>query len=254
MPRHTRLHRRNGTYYLPAAVPEELRPAYGKAEVWKSLRTKDPQEANRLVKIERLKVDQEFEALRKRLAVPAVDISESEAERLAALHVHDWIEEDEEARMEGLSERDYRKYAEALDIVEAGNGYALARGDISVIEFEIDEVLDRHGLNIPKGSPGYRRLGFALLKASLRANELLQARHAGKVVDTPSGGAGRRDETGHRYTLTRWQPPAASSIRMSRSRKRWITAMAVRVCEDGLTVVKLPPPARAMGTSNWSAR
>ncbi|PGH53118.1 hypothetical protein CRT60_24710 [Azospirillum palustre] len=186
VPRHTRLHRRNGTYYLRAAVPEELRPAYGKSEVWKSLRTKDPKEAARLVKVESLKVDQEFEALRKRLDGPAVDISVSEAERLAALHVLDWIEEDEEARMEGLSDHDYRKYAEALDIVEAGNGDALARGDISVIEFEIDEVLDRHSLNIPKGSPGYRRLGFALLKASVRANDLLKARHAGKVVDTPA--------------------------------------------------------------------
>ncbi|MBP2312982.1 DUF6538 domain-containing protein [Azospirillum soli] len=186
MPRHTRLHRRNGTYYLRVAVPQELREAIGKREIWKSLGTSDPKEANSLVKSESLKVDQLFEAARKRLRGEDDQISDTEAARIAAIWLSAVLEEDEEIRREGLDERDYRKYAEALDVVDVGGGYSLATGDASHLEFEIDEALSQHGLTTPKGSPSYRRLAYAMLKASAQATEMMRARHAGKVVETPS--------------------------------------------------------------------
>ncbi|KAA0677772.1 site-specific integrase [Roseomonas genomospecies 6] len=45
----TNLVRRNATYYIRARVPKDLTGHMGKEEVWKSLRTKDPQEAKRLL-------------------------------------------------------------------------------------------------------------------------------------------------------------------------------------------------------------
>ncbi|HYG85097.1 MAG TPA: DUF6538 domain-containing protein [Azospirillum sp.] len=189
VPRHTRLHRRNGTYYLRVAVPEELRFAYGKAEVWKSLRTKDPKEAARLVKIESLKVDQEFDALRKRLAgatTTITDLSDAEAERLAALWLAEELAWDEEDRRKGLDDDAYEELGDVLPLMDQLTRQALARGDRSRIAPTLGDFIYRHGLTVPEGSPAYERLSFAFLKAHVRLKDLLKARHAGEVVDTPT--------------------------------------------------------------------
>jgi Domain of unknown function (DUF6538) len=61
VPNHTRLfHRDGGTYYLPAKVPKKIRQIIGKAEIRKSLRTKDPKEARQEVKIESICVNALF--------------------------------------------------------------------------------------------------------------------------------------------------------------------------------------------------
>jgi len=65
---HTRLHRRGNRYYIRAKISADLRRAgvYGKREdIKKALKTSDPNEALRLVKIETLRLDAEFEAKRR---------------------------------------------------------------------------------------------------------------------------------------------------------------------------------------------
>ncbi|MFK5996599.1 MAG: hypothetical protein QM492_00655, partial [Rhodobacterales bacterium] len=52
MPSHTRLYRRNATYYHRAVVPKDIIDSYGKTEETFSLKTKDHIEALRRVKIE----------------------------------------------------------------------------------------------------------------------------------------------------------------------------------------------------------
>jgi hypothetical protein len=42
---------------------------------------------------------------------------------------------------------------------------ALARGDISVIREELDELLDAFQLNVDRKSASYRKLGMAVLTA-----------------------------------------------------------------------------------------
>lgn len=189
MPRHTRLHRRNGTYYLRVAVPLELREEIGKREIWKSLGTSDPREANALVKAESLKADQLFDAARKRLSGTEDIISDSEAERIAAIWLAEEMEEDEDWRREGMTPHEYRKYAESLEYIRQAEAFDVATGNADLIDFEIEEVLKRHGLTAAKGSPSYRRVAYAMLKASVKASEMKRERHAGKVVETPSPSA-----------------------------------------------------------------
>ncbi|MCP5082551.1 MAG: tyrosine-type recombinase/integrase [Alphaproteobacteria bacterium] len=64
MPKHPRLQCRNGTYYFRAKTPADISDSYGKQEETFSLRTKDPKEALRLVRIEAVRIDEKFEAHR----------------------------------------------------------------------------------------------------------------------------------------------------------------------------------------------
>jgi len=67
VPGHTRLFRRDGTYYLRAKVPVRIRRLVGKTEVRVSLRTKEYREAVSRVKIESLKVDRVFSDAERKL-------------------------------------------------------------------------------------------------------------------------------------------------------------------------------------------
>jgi hypothetical protein len=85
----------------------------------------------------------------------------------------------------GLSEHSYQKMREAIDIVASGFKSALARADTSVIADDVDELLESSGIALAKDSPAYRRRGFAILKAAVKANDALAKRHEGEVVETP---------------------------------------------------------------------
>jgi len=61
---------------------------------------------------------------------------------------------------------------------------ALAAGDIKPVQHLVDAYLRSHGVALPRESPSYRRLGYALLKAAARANDALRERHSGHIVDT----------------------------------------------------------------------
>lgn len=185
--RHTRLTRRGTVYWFRAKVPTDLRDQYGrKREITFSLRTKDPREALEKVRIESVKLDQEFKELRRRrTAEPVATLSDAEIERLAAIYRHQILEEDEEARIEGLDDRSFRKLSETYDIVDAGSRYMLARGDTRIVESDVDDILDWNGIKLDKASPAYRKLCYAFLKASTKAGEELQRRQSGEVVETP---------------------------------------------------------------------
>ena len=67
MPGHTRLYRRGAVYYHRAAIPKDIADTYPKTEETFSLKTKDHAEALRRVRIEAVRVDEKFEAHRRRL-------------------------------------------------------------------------------------------------------------------------------------------------------------------------------------------
>ncbi len=189
VPRHTRLHRRNGTYYLRAAVPEELRPAYGKSEVWKSLRTKDPKEAARLVKVESLKVDLEFEALRKRLAGPVATVAgldAAEAERLAAMWLAEELALDEDVRRSGMDDDAYDEQDFIIKQMDELSRRDLAQGNRQRVVHIAEDFAYRQGMAVSAGTPEFERLTFSFLKAQVKLKDLLRARHDGEVVDTPA--------------------------------------------------------------------
>src|SRR5206468_11973433 len=64
MPRHTHLLRRGSQYYINVRVPKDLRTILKKDTVRKSLHTSDPREAVQRVRIESVRVHDEFEQLR----------------------------------------------------------------------------------------------------------------------------------------------------------------------------------------------
>jgi hypothetical protein len=69
----TYLTKRGATYYFRRVIPEELRPAFGgKRELTYSLKVKDRKEAARLVRLEAVKTDAEFERASERLDVGLV--------------------------------------------------------------------------------------------------------------------------------------------------------------------------------------
>lgn len=65
MPSHARLFRRAATYYHRAAIPLDIKDTYPKAEETFSLKTKDYDEALRLLRIAAVQVDEKFEIHRR---------------------------------------------------------------------------------------------------------------------------------------------------------------------------------------------
>ncbi|MDJ0930614.1 DUF6538 domain-containing protein [Breoghania sp.] len=80
MPRRTRnLQKRGNVFWLRIRVPDDLRAAVGKTEIRKSLKTGDFEEAERLVRIERMKLDGEWQSLRRNLrAKTKADVSRAD--------------------------------------------------------------------------------------------------------------------------------------------------------------------------------
>jgi hypothetical protein len=68
------LQRRGNTYYLRVRVPDVLRKAVGKGEIVKSLGTGDLKEAQQQARLERVKLDGEWEALRRRLSPAKITV------------------------------------------------------------------------------------------------------------------------------------------------------------------------------------
>lgn len=107
---HTRLARRGAVYYHRAAVPQDIRDSYPKAEETFSLKTKDRAEALRLVRLAAVEVDRRFDEHRRRISRERAEIlddltPEQLAKAKAAYHRH-LLEEDEDIRLDGFVELD----------------------------------------------------------------------------------------------------------------------------------------------------
>ena len=87
--------------------------------------------------------------------------------------------------MEGLTDRDYQKWAESLNIADAGTRYELAKGDTESIEWEMEDFCESHGYKVVKGTPAYKKLAYAFLKATAELFKRQISRHRGEIVETP---------------------------------------------------------------------
>lgn len=85
----------------------------------------------------------------------------------------------------GLSEREMQKYAADLDTSIGVAERALARGDISVIREQIDELLHIFRINLDPQSVAYRQLGLAVLREDVKALRAIERRHKGEPIETP---------------------------------------------------------------------
>jgi hypothetical protein len=85
----------------------------------------------------------------------------------------------------GLSDREMQKRAETQAWTLPPSKQALARGDYSFLQWEIDELLKVFRINLDPKSASYRELGLAMLRAYVKAIEAIAQRDKGEVVETP---------------------------------------------------------------------
>ncbi|GHA61048.1 integrase [Amylibacter ulvae] len=207
---HTRLYRRNATYYHRATVPKDIAKTYGKKEETFSLGTKDRAEALSLVRVKAVEVDERFDAHRKRLAQsnePYLDeLTEEQIKLFGEIYYTYILEEDEDERLRGfdefqdidgeriwISERQYLPrdtFEEQSDTIEEMLEYAryhLARGKVDdFVKEETKEVLEWDGLELKlaEGSPSWSLLHREMYRSIVRAHEARLSRNEGNIVDT----------------------------------------------------------------------
>ncbi|WP_461314916.1 DUF6538 domain-containing protein [Bradyrhizobium embrapense] len=85
----------------------------------------------------------------------------------------------------GLSDREVLKRTETLEYALVTSTAALARGDITVIRHQLDELQEAFQLNVDRTSAPYRKLGMAVLMAQVRALKDIEKRNLGEPVETP---------------------------------------------------------------------
>jgi integrase len=85
----------------------------------------------------------------------------------------------------GLSAREVHKRTEQLSWELPHTSGALARGDITVMREELDELLDTYQINLDPKCEAYRRLAMAVLSAHVKALKDIERRDGGEPVDTP---------------------------------------------------------------------
>lgn len=85
----------------------------------------------------------------------------------------------------GLSDRQLTKAKETIEWVLPAAREALARGDISFVEEEMQELLEVFRVRLDDTGPAYQRLGLALLRSYVSALEAVECRLAGEPVETP---------------------------------------------------------------------
>lgn len=178
-------HPKTGVFYIRRAVPRDLQGVLGRREYLKSLGTKDPRETKKLFPA----ALQECEAVfaRARAGVGIIDVlDEQQVQDVADAWTAHIMGEDEETRLDGLTEHHYEKMQETFDIVLPALKFELARGMVDEgTAYEFDDFLRSHGFNIPTSSPDYRRVHMAMLRAWVRALGQQQQRHQGEPIETP---------------------------------------------------------------------
>jgi hypothetical protein len=187
----------------------------------KTLGTKDPKAA----KVRAVPVLMEFDGiLAKAEALSAerplrMSLSDKEIERIAQYHFATALAEDEEMRRDGtgsepvfqsvahqlagvgvkfhtefqigavpeygLSERELRKHAADLETHIGLAEHALARGDISAVREQLEELLFILRLNLDPKSGAFRKLGMAVLRKDVEALHAIERRHKGEPIETP---------------------------------------------------------------------
>ena len=203
MPKHPRLTKRGNVYWHRASVPVDIKATYPKTEETFSLGTKDPQEALRLVRKAAVEVDERFAAHRRHLAPisepPLAELTQDHLRRLEEAYFAHLLDEDEETHLEGFYEEgepipavplptfDERVEGSADLAADARHGLARGKSD-GFYRDEAEEVLswDGLGIRLDPSSPSWKLAVRAIQRAIVRAQEAMEARDRGDVIDTPA--------------------------------------------------------------------
>ena len=95
-------------------------------------------------------------------------------------------------------------------------------GNTDVVDFEVSDLLERNGIQIDPKCASYKKLAYAILRASVEVNALLAKRQEGEAIDTPEAPAisrAKADVSDKSKTLqsvfNRWKAerkPAAKTV------------------------------------------
>ncbi|MDH4439167.1 MAG: tyrosine-type recombinase/integrase [Rhizobium sp.] len=193
MPKHTRLMKRGNVFYHRASIPEDIRATYGKTEETFSLKTRDPREALRLVRIGAARVDALFQAHRDeiaRLNGPLLEeLTVEQVKTIADVYFANILAEDESERLKGFSDEDFDLYASDVEFVEATARDAYRRGHVpTFVPAVFGEITKALNVNwrLREGSSSWPVLSRALLEATIKASAAKKQRQVGDIVDTPA--------------------------------------------------------------------
>jgi hypothetical protein len=86
----------------------------------------------------------------------------------------------------GLSEREMQKHGADLEAYIALAEHALARGDVSAIREQMDDLAFIFRINLDPKSVVFRQLGMAVLRKDVEALHAIERRHRGDPLRRPS--------------------------------------------------------------------
>ena len=86
----------------------------------------------------------------------------------------------------GLSGGQLFDLAENLPTIVREAEAALAKGDISHIDIQLEQLLEVFQISLNKKAAAYRKLGLEVSRAEVRAIRAIQQRSAGEPIETPA--------------------------------------------------------------------
>jgi len=149
------LTKRSGSenWYVRRKVPVKAQQGFPSDTVSRSTGTSNHSEAKKKYPLIWAELDREFDqVIRQANPSETASPTDTEIERLAALYLHNILDEDEEARREGVSDKDFRKDSESINIALSGTQQLLARGDTSTVEWEVNDLLESQGITLDSTS------------------------------------------------------------------------------------------------------
>lgn len=188
--------RSGGVYYAQIAVPVELQPIVGAKMKERSLRTKDPREAKRLMLPMVAAWNAQFDDIRARRAL-------TEADKADAVwkHYTGSLERDEQARRLTPTAADLAAITDDFDRVVASkrrevDAFArrvkldhmrkhLAVGETALINHEVDAYAADNGLLIDPASSDRADIARQMMRAEIEALERTLERDRGEYGGTP---------------------------------------------------------------------
>jgi hypothetical protein len=195
MPRHTHLLRRGSRYYVNVKVPKDLRGVLKKDIIRKALKTSDPREAARRVRLEALRVHTDFENERAKLRGRGKSpngtkllctVSDGEARSMALrwfAHLEELAEWWWSHQGIDLSEIDFEETLDSLRIDETallGGGKHYLRDDGS---HDLDAFLAGQKIDCPKNSAAYEKLRPLFRRARLENTRRIIDRLTNKAIE-----------------------------------------------------------------------
>ena len=187
MKNQTHLVKRGATYYFRCRVPADLLAHYGKNEIKRSLKTKDPATAKRLARQMAVELDHEFEQLRTALNTQQQTLDRLDDARIQALtdlYLRSCLETDDWLRSHGLSDPEYDQRLRELEDTLSALREAYARGRIEIIAPAMEQILALHGITLEVPDGDYRKLTLAFLKTATKQTELTLKRFKGEILET----------------------------------------------------------------------